>query len=399
MGFYSQTEKPLIGHITAALGPLLGKNMFPQIVKDFLELVQIETHSRQERLLADVLTIKLQTLGFNVIEDKVGDIIGGNAGNLIATLPGDPKFPAILFSAHMDRVENHGAIKPIIDEKANLIKSDGTSILASDDVSGICAILDGVRQIKEANIPHGPIEVVFSVAEEVGLLGARYMDYSPLKSKMAYVIDCGGPVGTIINQAPTQYTFTINVYGKSAHAGIEPEAGLNAIKVAAKAISLLPDGRLSPSLTANFGLIKAGKATNIVCDLVKITGEARSTNPAELDEYLQNVKNVFNETAAEFSTTADFNLNLEYETFLIDENDEVIQLAIKAMKHMNLCPDVRSGGGGMDGCYINNQGIKAVGLSPGYTAVHTPNEQQPLDELFKCAQLVAEIIKQAAVKP
>jgi tripeptide aminopeptidase len=368
----------------------------PAMLEEFLELVQIESYSRKERFIADALTAKLLELDFEVTEDEVGGKIGGNAGNLIAHLPGDKTLPAIMFSAHMDRVENHGQIKPVVDETAGLIKSDGSSILAADDISGVCAILEGLRLIKAAGVVHGDIEVVFSVAEEVGLLGARHLDYSLLKSKIAYVIDSGGPVGTLINQAPTQYTIQVRVYGKSAHAGIEPEAGLSAIKVAAVALSRMREGRLSPSSTANFGIIHGGKATNIVCDLAEISGEARSSIPSELSAYLEEVKKVFVKTAAEFSAAIEVKFNLEYETFRLDENDEAVQLAVRAMANMGIKASVHGSGGGMDGNYFNSNGIRAVGIAPGYRNVHTSNEEQAIGELEKCGRLVAEIIKEAA---
>lgn len=369
--------------------------MTAPIVKEFLELVRIEAHSRKERLVADVLAEKLRALGALVTEDKAGEIIGGNCGNIIARIEGDKAKPAILFSAHTDRVANHGHIKPIVDEAAGLIKSDGTSILAADDISGVVAILDGVRRALDEKIPHGDIEIAFSVAEEVGLLGARYLDYSAIKSKMAYVIDSGGPIGAIVNQAPTQYTMKIKVYGKSAHAGIEPEKGTNAIKVAACAIAKMREGRLSPRSTSNFGLIEGGKASNIVCDFVEITAEARSTDVEELKAYMAEVEKVFAETAREWNAKIEIEPNLEYTTFRVDESSETIQLAVRALKTLNLPVSISATGGGADSNYFNANGISAIGIAPGYQKVHTPEETQSIDDLTVCGRLVTELIREA----
>ncbi|MDL2260043.1 M20/M25/M40 family metallo-hydrolase [Deltaproteobacteria bacterium OttesenSCG-928-K17] len=366
----------------------------PKIIEEFLELVQVPAHSRRERALADVMTLKLKEMGFEVEEDDTGSKIGGDCGNLIARLKGDAAIAPIMFSAHLDRVENHGAIKPQIE--GGVIKSDGSSILAADDVSGICAILDGIRRVQAENIPHGDLEIVLSVAEEVGLLGARHLDYSKIKSKKAYVIDTGGPLGTIVNQCPTQYTMTVTVHGRSAHAGIEPEKGLNAIRVAAAFLARVPEGRLSPGTTSNYGIISGGKATNIVCDLTEIQAEARSIVPGELDAYMAEVHKIAEATAKEFNTNITVSPNTEYLTFKVDEQDEVIKLAATAMRNMGLSAKVVSGGGGMDGNFFNQHGIKSVGLSPGYVGVHTPAEQQPIEDLIKCGQLVTEIIRASA---
>lgn len=368
----------------------------PAIVEEFLELVQIESHSFKERTLADVLTAKLKTLGFSVEEDDTGAKIGGNAGNLIARLAGDPAVPPVMFSAHMDRVANHGHIKPLICENEDSIKSDGTSILAADDISGICAILDGVRRVLAEKAAHGDIEIVFSVAEEVGLLGARHLDYAKIKSAMAFVIDSSGPLGTVINQAPTQYTFEIKVHGRSAHAGMAPEAGISAIRVAAVALSRLREGRLSPTTTSNFGIIQGGRATNIVADLAQITAEVRSTQNEEIDKYLAEVVKIFEETATEFGASFEIEKKLEYSTFRVDEKAKVIRIAEQALKNLGLTPDVHGAGGGMDGNFFNQHGIQAVGISPDYRKVHTFEEEQPIASLIKCGELVAGLIRETA---
>ena len=368
----------------------------PSIAEEFMELVRLEVGSRHERAIADAVKPKLAALGFTVEEDSTGKIIGGDTGNLIARLKGDPGLPPVLFSAHLDRVDNHGRIQPEISSGNDVIHSDGTSILAADDVSGICSILYGVRKIVAEKVPHGDIEVVLSVAEEVGLLGARYLDYSKVNSKMAYVIDVGGPVGAIVNQAPTQYTFIVKVHGRSAHAGIEPEKGLSAIRVAAVALTRLREGRLSEFSTANFGVIQAGKATNIVCDLAEIQGECRSLKPDELTSYINEVKTIFAEVAREFNTEIELEERLEYQTFKVEEDEPVIQIAVRAMKSLGLAPKINASGGGMDGNYFNLNNIKAIGIAPGFIGVHTSQEQQSVSELVKCGELVTAIIKEAA---
>lgn len=367
----------------------------PQIVEEFIELTRLPANSFQERVLADVLTAKLRELGCVVEEDNTGAVIGGNAGNIIARLPGSrAQAPSVLFSAHMDRVSNHGHILPRIE--GDYLVSDGTSILGADDVSGICSILDGIRRVQADDSPLGDLEIVFSVAEEVGLLGVRNLDCSRLKSRLAYVIDVAGPVCTVVNQAPTQYTITVRIQGKSAHAGMEPEKGINAIEVAAAAVVKLKQGRLSPVSTSNFGVIQGGTATNIVCDYVEIKGEVRSLDSTELDQYIAEVRKVFTQTAADFGAGIELEFELEYTTFHLKEDEEVIQLAARSLKNLGMIMELTSSGGGMDGHYFNQNQIKAVGLSPAYEAVHTSKERQPLSGLIKCGELIAEIIRQAA---
>lgn len=368
------------------------------IVEDFLELVELEVQSRNERKMADILKMKLTALGLTVDEDEAAAKVGGNTGNLTARLPGDSQLPAVLLSAHMDRVGNTGKIRPIVRPEEDRITSDGRSILAADDVAGICAILDGLRRIKAAGFAHGDVEVAFSVCEEQGVLGARYLDFSRFKAKMAFVFDAPGRIGRIVNQAPTKCRIKAAVHGRSAHAGNEPEKGLNAIRVAAAAIDQLPEGRISPRTTANFGSIHGGSSTNVVCDLVEIAGEARSTDSGELAQYIEQVKAVFAATAARYQTTIDLNMETLYDTFFVPETAAAAVIARRAMQNLGVDAWFSSGGGGMDGNHFNKNGILAVGLAIGYSKNHTLDEQIIISDLVKGGELAAEIVRTAALQ-
>ncbi|MDR2387301.1 MAG: M20/M25/M40 family metallo-hydrolase [Deltaproteobacteria bacterium] len=375
---------------------------YPEIVKDFLDMVTVPSHSRNERALADLFMSKMKDLDLpmEIHEDQAASSIGGDTGNIIIRLIGSKKeVEPIMFSAHLDRVSNPGTIKPTILENEDRIVSDGSTILGADDATGLASILDGLRRIKAQGQPYGDIELVITVAEEVGLLGSKFLDFSKVTSKIGYVLDSGGPVGTIVNRAPTQKTVEITIHGRSSHAGMAPEEGINAIMVAAKAIAAMPEGRLSPITTSNFGIIHGGKATNIVCDLVKIKAEARSHDLGELEAYLAKVEETFKKVAAEAGAKVSFSWTHEYTAFYTKESDEVISLASQAFEKLGITQNIQTGGGGMDANRFNEKGIKSVGLSTGYKNVHTETEEQSISQLILLGQVVSEIIKTAAKRP
>jgi tripeptide aminopeptidase len=341
---------------------------------------------------------KFQALDLPMIvdEDQVGSIIGGDTGNIYYRFLGQKDIEPIMFSAHLDRVPNPGKITPIVKENEDRVVSDGTTILVADDGSGLAAILDGLRRIKAEGHPYGDIELVITVAEEVGLVGSKNFDYSKVKSKIGYVLDCSGQVGTIVNQAPTQKTSLITIHGRSSHAGMAPEMGINAIRVAAVAIASIPEGRLSPITTSNFGVIHGGKATNIVCDLVEIKAEARSHDQGELEIYIAKVNDAFKKATEEAGATVSLDWTQEYSSFNIKESDKSVFLASQALKNLGVTPEIVRGGGGLDANHFNLNGIRSVGVATGYKNVHTENEEQPISELILCGQVVAEIIKTVA---
>lgn len=364
-----------------------------RLVHEFLELVQIDTATRNERLMADALIPKLQELGFQVSEDDAGQKIGGTAGNLFAVLEGEKEAPPLLFCAHMDRVEPGLGIKPQI--KDGIITSDGTTILAADDVAGIVAILEGIRIIQEEKIPHGRLEILFTIAEEGGLYGAKGFDSKQSQAKAGFFLDAGGPVGTIVTAAPAQKGIKATIHGKAAHAGVAPEEGINAIVVAAHALTKMNLGRIDSETTTNMGVIKGGAATNIVPDKVEIFGEARSRNEQKLTEQVEQISQAITTTCAEFNVKADLEINHSYSAFSLTAEDYPVKLATLAAKKINLEPTIESTGGGSDANIINGYGIPSVVLGMGYSDVHTTQESIPIEQLVRSAAYVASIIQES----
>lgn len=345
--------------------------------------------------MADALLGKLQSLGLGAYEDDTGSKINGNAGNVYAFLEGDPNLPALLFSAHMDRVAPGCGITPIVEN--GIIRSDGTTILAADDVAGICAILEGIRTIKEQNIPHGRIEVLFTVAEEGGLFGSKNLDTTPFQAKAGFFLDSTGPVGTIIVQAPAQKSIKVKIHGRSAHAGVAPEEGINAIVVAAKALSSMRLGRIDPETTANIGVIRGGTATNIVPDLVELEGEARSRNEKSLEAQTAHMVDAFQTAAAQYGAQADIEVTHSYSAYHMTPEDYVVQLAVKAVHDMGLKPIQQGTGGGSDANIINSRGIPSVVLGLGYENIHSTAESIAIEQLVQAAQLVVSIVRASSV--
>ncbi len=370
-----------------------------EIIKDFLEFVQIPVESRNERQLADSIIAKLKILGLEVCEDDTAKLVGGNTGNIYAILKGDSSIEPIMFSAHLDRVKNNGAITPIIDEEEGKIKADGKTILAADDVSGICVVLEALRNIVANGWRHGDIEVAFSVCEEAGVLGAKYYDFTKFKAKKAFVFDAPGRIGKIVLQAPSKAKITYKVYGLSAHAGNEPEKGINAAKAAAALVMELPDSRLSPFTTANISTILAGgKTTNVVCDYAEIMAEARSTEPVEFEEALQAFQTPIQVIEDKYKVKIECNVEVLYHTFKVEETDEIVVIAKEAMAKLGVeCTPAR-GGGGMDGNHFNEHGIKAIGVAPGYFKNHTKDEYIYIDDMVKCSEFALALIDVMAQK-
>jgi len=362
-----------------------------RLIESFMELVRIDSISREERNLATFLIKKLEDLGLEIKVDQAGEKVKSDSGNIIARLKGSvKKATPIMFSAHMDTVVPGKNIKPICDGEK--IVSDGKTILGADDKAAIAALLEALHIIKEHNIPCGDIEIVFSICEEIGLHGAKNLDISSLNARMAFVLDCGGQVGEIINAAPSQNSLEIIIHGKASHAGSNPEEGINAIQVAGFVLSRMKLGRIDEETTTNIGIISGGKATNIVPDKVTLEGEVRSRNEEKLEKYTEQLKKIAEDTAQEFKAKAEVKTNREYYCYNLSTDDRVVKIAMKAARDIGLQPELHPSGGGSDANVFNKKGFPSVDLAIGMEKVHTVNEYILVKSLKNTVKYILSII-------
>lgn len=355
----------------------------------FQDLIKIDSHSGHERPVADWLRNYLEKLGLEVTEDKSGEKAHGDAGNLIARLPGDG--PALMLTAHMDTVE------PTVPDpgvrEGDIIRSRGESILGGDDKGGVAAILAALEVIIQEKIPHGPIEVVFSIGEETGLYGAKNLDLSKIQSKAAVVVDSEGPAGEFIVQTPSQNQFEVKITGKEAHAGVEPEKGLNAIAVAAEAIAAIQWGRLDPETTCNVGIIQGGTATNVVPASAVVRGEVRSFSQEKLERQTKLIEETFQRVGKQRGAGIQWNNETSFHAFKVDENHPLVHALKAAITAAGSQPSPRRSGGGSDANVYNLRGIIAVNIGMGGQEAHTRKEQLSVSEMTRAAQVLVELVK------
>lgn len=368
-----------------------------RILNEFLELVQIDSETKNEGKIAEVLKRKFTELGVDVIEDDTKEVTGHGAGNLICTLKGTKQdVDPIYFTCHMDTVVPGNGVNPSIQD--GYVVTDGKTILGADDKAGIAALFEAIRVIKEQQIEHGDIQFIITVGEESGLVGAKALDPKLLHAKFGFALDSDGKVGNIIVAAPTQAKIIAHIYGKTAHAGVAPEKGVSAITIAAKAIAKMPLGRIDEETTANIGRFEGGKATNIVADEVYILAEARSLVPEKMEKQVEAMKSAFEETASEMGGSADINIEIMYPGFKFSNGDEVVEIAKRAAVRIGRTPQLLTSGGGSDANVFAGFDIPTVNLAVGYEEIHTTNERMPIEELCKLAEMTVAVIEEVSSK-
>ncbi len=361
-----------------------------RLINSFIAMTSINSVSGQEHEFRDYLRQEFARRGFSAEEDEAGTATQGTSGNLLLKIPGTKDVPPVLFAAHMDTVEPGRNIKAII-ENNELIKSSGDTILGADDKAAIAALLESVDIIRENQLEYPPLEILLTVSEEQGLLGARNFDFSRLRSRFGYALDGGGEPGTVIIKSPCQNEIEYIAYGKAAHAGINPENGLNAVKLAAVALAQMPSGRIDEETTCNFGVIQGGQARNIVPDHCLVRGEARSLSREKLDGLTRKLQDHFINSVTEGGGQGEVKVSFLYPQVSLQTDDEVVKLAAAAIESIGLPLKLMATGGGSDASIINAH-IPCVNLGIGMQDVHTTREYILIKDLLDDVRLILAII-------
>ncbi|HEY7221024.1 MAG TPA: M20/M25/M40 family metallo-hydrolase [Candidatus Binatia bacterium] len=373
----------------------------PERLKNLLiELIQIDSLSRKERDVAMRLKREMEDLGGTVFIDDAGEKVGGNVGNLIVHFPGNVgSAKPLLLSAHMDTVVPGEGITPILE--GEILRTDGRTVLGGDDKSGVAIICEVLRVIQEQRIPCSAVDVVFTICEEAGLIGAKCLDVSRLRARTGLVLDSDS-VGFLFTKAPAANRMEFRVHGLEAHAGVCPEKGINAIKVAAEGIAQMGLGRIDHETTANIGMVEGGMAVNIVPNQVVLRGEARSHSEEKLNRQTEHMKRCLEDAALRYTLEVDgkrhsarieAKIDRDYDRMDVADSAPIVQLVHAAAKNLKLEVKTLATGGGCDANVLNQKGLVVANLSTGMRDIHTVNEWLDLKDLNLSAQMVLEVVK------
>ncbi|MBX3097647.1 MAG: M20/M25/M40 family metallo-hydrolase, partial [Fimbriimonadaceae bacterium] len=294
---------------------------------------------------------------------------------------------------HFDTVEPTAGLE--IEEVDGVFRSKSDTILGADDKAGMAPIIEAVRVIQEQDLPHGDIVLLLTVAEEIGLKGAGALQIEDLNLDYGYVLDTGPPVGSFVTRTAFHDKIDFTVIGRPAHAGKHPEEGINAICVAADAISRFKVGRIDDETTSNLGIIAGGTGVNIVCPSVTVKAEARSTTVESLDRVLDTMIKSFEEVCRAWGAELKVEHNRHYGAYDIDPQSEVVQVAQRAARSMGFDGALRTTLGGSDANQFNAKGVPSIVVATGMSEIHTHDEYVSRVDLIKTTELVLAIVAES----
>lgn len=366
-----------------------------RMIENFLEMVKIHSPSNNEGLYAEYLIKLLKELDGEIYLDNGYKNYGGNAPVIFAKFKGNLAGNGVTLAAHMDVIEPSLGVNPIIEN--NIIKTDGTTTLGGDDKAGIASIIEVLRTIKENKLEHRDIFVLLTPCEEAGMLGAKNIDWSSVPATMKpamnmLVIDNAGKAGLIAHTAPSKYGITFTFTGKKAHAGIEPEKGINAICMAAHAISNMKIGRIDEFTTSNIGSINSDFPTNVVSDCCIFTAELRGHSEEKIIEMLNNYEEACKNAALLFGGEYTMEKNHDYPALKPKDDLKFAKEFAKIYEEIGIDSELKIIGGGSDSNILAKEGFNSIIIGVGMYNVHTVNEYLVTDDLFKTTEAILKYI-------
>jgi tripeptide aminopeptidase len=361
----------------------------------FAELCAIESPYGRERACADRVTAELRALGLAVQEDDAGAALGGEAGNLLARLPGaaGPQGPSVLLCAHLDTVPLTGPVEPVLVNDGWENRHD--AILGADNKAAVAVMLAAARRWVAEPPPVG-VELLFTVGEEDALAGAKQFDVAALRSTFGYVFDHATPIGEIVVASPTYHRVVAELRGLAAHAGIRPQDGRSAILAAARAIGAMSLGRIDSETTANVGTIHGGSGINVVPETCRIEGEVRSLDETKAEAVVTEMVDHLHDGANAAECDLDVTVSCLFRGYRFRPSLPAIRAAEAALSACGHAPCHIETGGGADANVLVAAGITCVNLANGTERPHQPDERVSVAALEAMLDVTLELIPAAA---
>jgi tripeptide aminopeptidase len=276
-----------------------------------------------------------------------------------------------------------------------IVTTDGTTLLGSDDKSGVAVIMEAAAYLKaHPEMPHGPIRICFTCDEEIGH-GVDHVDLKTLGAQAAYTLD-GSGAGEIDGETFSADLAVVKITGVNTHPSIAKGRMINAIRLAGIFLDRLPRRTLSPETTADReGFLHPYRIEGGVGE-VTIRVLLRDFETGRLKEKAELLESVARLVMAEHpGARIDIPITPQYRNMAegLGKEPRAILFAQEAMRKAGIEPKVTIVRGGTDGSRLTEMGLPTPNLSTGEHNIHSPLEWTCLEEMETAVRVLVELAK------
>jgi tripeptide aminopeptidase len=363
-----------------------------RVTETLVALAGIPSVSGHEEAVCAWIAERLEAYGLALLTD--------DAGNLIARVPAQPPArdvePPILLNAHMDRVPPGLAHRPILAD--GILRSDGTTNLGADDSAGIAVILHTLDELRARHLEHPPLLLLFTVSEEVGLIGAKAFNPAPWGAQEGIVFDNAGEAGVVVTHAATYIAFDVLLRGSGGHPGKRLEGTSSAIEMfhrAAYPVGVL-DGDTS---RVSIGCIEGGSARNAVPRELRALGEARTLlEGVGRARLLAEIEAAFRDAAASLGGEATVTFDPHCDGYIVDEDEPLLCAWMKTQTALGIIPRTLTTFIGSDASALRAH-TRVFTVSTGAMSEHTTDEWIAVAPLVTLVETAVALLSAYSADP
>lgn len=327
----------------------------------FLELVAFDEVYPHEDKVLEYVKQRLAKLGLNFAQDKIGNIVA---------IIGAGK-PELALVGHVDIAAPLNGRQVIV--TPGRIKTDGRGLLGADDKAAVALMLELAEAVQAGHRPAQALELIFTVGEEAGCLGAAQLDLGLVQARRALVFDWTGGVQNIITQSPAYISITVTYIGQDAHPA-EWQLGKNAGAALAEAVASLQQGEYQPGVICNVGVMQFGEARNKVPGRAMLKAEMRSFDSQLADQAVQAVARHFHDVAQRHDVQLDLRIDISSPSYELRQQGPLYAYVRDCLKRLGLPAHLEPTYGCFDGNELASRGLEVVIQGAGYHNPHGPAE-------------------------
>ncbi|OGR81271.1 MAG: hypothetical protein A2X32_13790 [Elusimicrobia bacterium GWC2_64_44] len=353
----------------------------------FLELARLDAIPGKEAPVANHISSFLKNLGLPAQMDGTAAAALSNTSNVVCQIGGGGDFALV---AHMDTVRPTSASEPAA--AGGRLSTGGRGPLGADGRAGLAAILYALERAVHTYAQFKPFTLAFTTRGAGNLAGVKHLALPP-GVRCGFTFAPGLPAGAYTASSHGVAVFSADILGRAADAGTDPEGGVCAISIAARAIAALKFGRHDAETTSNVGTIAGGAGTSIVPPATLVRGQVRAAEAARAQPLLEAFRAEFEKAAAAAGGAAAFKWAWEFQPYSHAPDSRVRQLAEAALKGAGLTPAPSGAQQGGEAHALNARGIASVAFGIGAGAVKTNDEYLSLEDLSSAAETVSSLIR------
>lgn len=356
----------------------------------FMRYVDCASETHNERAFCEYMERELTELGIPFERQELDHQIVTDGWNILAKVPGKPDKKPFLFVFHLDTVVPGNNVESYIEN--GRIQSRGNSVLGADGKLAIAVVMEAVSRLLRAGEMNRPVEMLFTVCQELGLLGAKYADYSRIDSEEAIVID-HYVTGEVLMCTPSRMYLHVELIGQEAHVIRDPELGINALKTAAEIIHQIPTGQVSKDQTINvFDLVSLSQS-NAIPKYARFDVEIRSFGQELLDRTNAFLQKIIKDTAAQMGCRCSVREEMDLLETDYSENKDMLKRLERIYEMTGLQMRPARSFGILDATCTNRLGIRTIPIGMNIYYSHSTREYVEVKDIKIMLDLAENILR------